>query len=440
MNYSKICFVIMPFGKKKVGRRKIDFDFIYDSVFLPAINATKLPEGGVLEARRTDRDFFTGDISTEMFQYIEYSRFAVADISGLKPNVFYELGVRHHAHQSGTAIFRQIDVVIPFDINHIKAFPYEYEPQENIAKSIELVTRVLTESLVQNRIDSPVRIHLQQQQMKGNVDSILREAENAIRESPLPNLPKAIIKYNEAIKINSENPLLYHELGLLYRNQGKWEFALKEFIKATELSPTYSDAFRERGITENKIYGLAQKSSDLPTGENSLAKAIELNPEDFDALASLGGILKREERYKESLMMYQRSTEVSGGNPYPLLNELKLDLFINQISEINNRYKFYLKKIERILRAQSENNPPFDAPWCFFGLSEVCLFLNDEAGFLKYLDEGIFCINPQTLSWQAETHRKSLELLQQSKLILTGLNIGIEKLREAEIFLPKKIN
>lgn len=440
MDYSKICFVIMPFGKKTVGRRKINFDFIYDTVFLPAIRETELPEGGRLEARRTDRDFFSGDISTEMFHYIEYSRFAIADISGLNANVFYELGVRHCAHQSGTAIFRQIDVAIPFDISHIKAFPYEYEPEENIGKSRELITRVLTESLVQNRIDSPVRIHLGRQQQNADVNTILREAENAIRSEPLPDLPKAIAKFKEAIRVDPDNPLLYHQLGLMYKNQGKWDQALKQFTKATELSPEYSDAFREKGIAENKIYLNAGKPPDLPSGESSLSKAIELNPEDFDAYASLGGILKREERYQEAFEMYKRSSDISGGNPYPFLNELKLHLLIDQTPAIDGRYKFYLKKIERILRAQVSTNPPFDAPWCFFSLSEVCLFQGDEKGFDNYLDEGIYCINPQTLKWHAKTHRESLEILQQSKLNLPGLSSGIEKLRESEKHLPEKIN
>jgi hypothetical protein len=42
-----------------------------------------------------------------MFEYLEYSRFAVADISGLNANVFYELGARHRARESATAIFHQ---------------------------------------------------------------------------------------------------------------------------------------------------------------------------------------------------------------------------------------------------------------------------------------------------------------------------------------------
>jgi hypothetical protein len=123
MDYSKACFVIMPFGKKPVANQKVDFDKLYDEIFVPAISAVPLPEGGKLEPRRTDKDFFTGDIKFEMFQYLEYSRFALADISGLNFNVAYELGTRHRARESGTAIFRQIQFAPPFDISSIKAFP-----------------------------------------------------------------------------------------------------------------------------------------------------------------------------------------------------------------------------------------------------------------------------------------------------------------------------
>src|SRR5262252_7977929 len=152
IDYTRICFVIMPFRKKKVGDQEVDFDFIYNEVFVPAIEATSLPEetSSRLVPKRTDQDFFAGDISQEMFDYLEYSRFALADISGLNAIVFYELGVRQRSHEAGTAVFRQAGTPVPFDINTIKAFDYEYQPSENVPKSRELITKILTESLRYN--------------------------------------------------------------------------------------------------------------------------------------------------------------------------------------------------------------------------------------------------------------------------------------------------
>src|SRR5690242_15539994 len=129
MPYDDICFVIMPFGKKAVSddqgkSRTIDFDPIYHDIFEPAIRAVSLPEGGTLSPRRTDQDFFAASIPQDMFEYLEYSRIALADITGLNANVLYELGVRHRAQESGTVILRQPGALIPFDIAQIKAFPY----------------------------------------------------------------------------------------------------------------------------------------------------------------------------------------------------------------------------------------------------------------------------------------------------------------------------
>ena len=209
IDYTKCCFIIMPFGKKKVGDQEIDFDFIYDHIFCPAVAKVPLPEGGFLEPRRTDKDFFSGNISVEMFSYIEYSRFAVADISGLNSNVFYELGVRSHPHQAGTAIFRQTGGALPFDINNIKAFDYDYQPDTEIVKSRELITNVLTESLKYNRLDSPVQIALAAQLAHAgkpadpsDITGVLRDAENAIR---VQNWQGAIDKYREAVAIDPEN-------------------------------------------------------------------------------------------------------------------------------------------------------------------------------------------------------------------------------------------
>src|SRR4051794_40082722 len=150
----------MPFGRKAVGDRLVEFDNIYHAIFKPAIAATPLPEGGLLQPYRTDQDFSAGHISQMMFEYLEYSRFSLVDITGLNANVFFELGVRYRARESGTALFRQAGTPLPFDINQIKAFPYEYEPDTSAEESRHLVTRVLKESLQQNTLNSPVQLAL----------------------------------------------------------------------------------------------------------------------------------------------------------------------------------------------------------------------------------------------------------------------------------------
>lgn len=424
MDYSKICFVIMPFGKKPVGEGEVDFDQIYDEIFQPAIDAVPLPEPeeGNLEARRTDKDFFAGDISHEMFNYLEYSRIALADITGLNANVFYELGHRHRARESGTAIFRQTDAPIPFDINQIKAFPYEYLPEEQAAESRELIRRVLTESLAQNRPDSPVRRALADQKERGgDAEALIREAENSLRNQ---DPASAILKYQDAVAADPDNHLVRLGLGLLLKNRGDWPEALEHFTAAIALAPDYAEAHREKGIAENKIF---RQSEEPPDGEESLRKAVQLNPQDFDALASLGGVLKRKQDLGGALENYRQSTQVSRGHSYPLLNALKLEAAQAGKLEIDAKTRLMLRRAEKSRQAQAANDPPYDAPWSHFDLAEIRLYLGDPDGFLATIDDGFLVCEH---SWQPQTFRDSLALLADAGLELPGLADGIAKLDE----------
>ena len=426
MDYSKLCFVIMPFGEKLVGDRIVNFDKLYDDIFVPAIRSVSLPEGGKLEPHRTDKDFFAGDIKFEMFQYLEYSRFALADISGLNFNVAYELGARHRAREYGTAIFRQTQFSPPFDISSIKAFPYEFEPTEKAAEARDLITRVLTESLVQNRLDSPIRLALGEQRASGKIDELLAQAENEIRKA---NWPGAMEQYRQAIVIDPNNPLLRMKLGLLCRDRQIWDEALEQFTQAVAVSPNYGEAWREKGIVENKIAQNAKKpmDPDPAPGESALRRAIELNSRDFDAFASLGGVLKRAGKFGPALAAYEQSYKISGGHPYPLLNALKLRVQVNGHLALSGADKLALARAERVREGQSQQNPPFDRPWCFFDLAEIKLYLGDPKAFRKIAIEGL---NQTDADWQAKTFIDSLRLLLPASAELPGLKEELVELEQ----------
>jgi tetratricopeptide (TPR) repeat protein len=417
----------MPFGRKDIAGKEIDFDQIYSGIFEPAIGAVALPDGRKLAPRRTDQDFFAGDIQLDMFRYLEYSRFALADISGLNFNVAYELGVRHRVRESGTAIFRQANAPIPFDISSIKAFPYEYQPEDNAAASRQLITRVLTESLARNNDDSPVRIALNAQRSRtDDLEQRLHEAENAIR---VQDWNTAMAIYRDAIPTAADNVLLRVRLGMLYKDRARWQEALEQFSAAAQAQPSYSEALREKGVVENK---LAQKQgnaldTDPAPGELSLRQAVRLNPEDFDAQASLGGVLKRAGRFEQSLEAYAASTSASGGHPYPLLNELKLRAFTQGRLEITGRYKLALMRAARVREIQLSENPPYDKPWCFFDLAEIRLYQGKADEFLSLLQKGV---EHSDHDWQIGTCLQSLELLRPAAQNLPGLAEGIAFLKD----------
>lgn len=338
----------------------------------------------------------------------------------------YEIGVRHAVRQSGTAIFRQGDATIPFDINHIKAFPYSYRPEKNAEEARRLVRRVLRESLEQNALDSPVQIALKAQAAEPRRDEIrvlLLDAENAVR---MFDRPAAIARLRQALAIGGGNGLVHVRLGILLREQGDLQGAVDQFTAATTLQPDYADAWRERGIQEARLTKNAH-------GEDALRTAVRLNPNDFDALASLGGILRKTNRLEDAARCYQTSTEVSGGHPYPLLMALKLRARTTGALTIDETLRRQLFLAEKMREAQAAAVPPFDTPWCMFDCAETRLYAGDPVGFIDWTKKGLAVCRHR---WEPETFRSALQLLIDGGVQPPGLADGLPLIDAAIQQLP----
>ena len=446
LDFDRMCFVIMPFGLKPVGQARVnedntisyagklvDFDLIYDQIFDPAIRSVPLQEGGVLLPFRTDKIPASMNLDEAMSVCIRNARMVLADISGINPNVFWELGVRHATNESGTAIFRQSDAPIPFDIGHIKVMPYEYDPVDNIPKAQKLVSAVLASSLLLNMVDSPIRQLTQREVNQPKpVQDLLLEADRAVGSQ---DFATAARNYEALISLDPENALTHFKLGLAYKSSGRWFQAAAAFANAIEKlraipdrtgKPSqYPEAHRELGIALGK----------LPTAEEPLRTAIALNPGDFDAHSSLGGVLKRAGSLSDAADAYGRAVELSGGHPYPLLNELKLRARLAGTLTLSEVQVFQLKRAERFRLNQVKNPTPIDVPWSFFDLSEIQLYLGSKEGFLNYLHEGLLLASTQR--WEVVTHRESLEGLLAAGYHPDGLSEGIALLKVAEEALKR---
>jgi tetratricopeptide (TPR) repeat protein len=474
----RTCFVIMPFGKKDVGGKQVNFDAIYSDIFEPAIRNVKTPEGKELLPARTDMDAFSSSINQEMFEYIMYSRIAFADISGFNPNVFYEIGARHSAQESGTVVFRQAGHDIPFDIRTIKIFEYHHEPPAQIEDSRHLITQVLSETLRRNRLDSPVRLALRAQWVappvtvaaasqappvgpetpgvsggasqvavagehsiappqvqrvqwtKQLVQQMMHDGEEAIR---LGDLEMARISYWSALRFDPLNIIARMRLALTLKSQGKHYEALGEFTMITKLDPNYGEPWREKGVAEGLIARMIPadqraKASWLPDGHDALVRATLLIPDDFDAWASLGGQLKNVRQDPVGAhKMYAHAAKLSGGHPYPLLNALKLEALNTGKLDLEAASD-QLMKAEDMRWAQTLATPPADTPWCYFDLAEIQLYRNQRDGFLASLSQAVEACDA---AWQVQTFRDSLKNTLVAKGIdLDGLAEGIEFLEE----------
>ena len=115
-----LCFVLMPFGRKTdAAGRVTNFDSAFHKVIAPAV------ERAGLEPIRADEDKIGGTIHKPMFERLMLCHYAVADITGANPNVFYELGIRHALRPSSTVILFVEGTVMPFDIALVRGISYK---------------------------------------------------------------------------------------------------------------------------------------------------------------------------------------------------------------------------------------------------------------------------------------------------------------------------
>jgi hypothetical protein len=116
----KVCFVISPIGSADSDTRK-HADEVLECVFKAALE----PLG--YSVMRADEISVPGSITLQVLEKIRSSELMIADLTGLNPNVFYELALRHAI---GKPVIQVIDASqkIPFDIADLRTISLEFDP------------------------------------------------------------------------------------------------------------------------------------------------------------------------------------------------------------------------------------------------------------------------------------------------------------------------
>jgi len=117
-----LCFVLMPFGKKTdAAGRLVNFDEVYKQLIAPAVRAAEM------DPIRADEEQVGGSIHKPMFERLMLCDYAVADITGANPNVYYELGIRHSVRPRSTILLFAGGTPLPFDIAPLRGIPYQID-------------------------------------------------------------------------------------------------------------------------------------------------------------------------------------------------------------------------------------------------------------------------------------------------------------------------
>jgi len=135
-----ICFVMMPFSTTS--------DEYYEHIYKPAIESLKF------KSIRADNLFRPSPIIKDIWEYINKSKILLADITGLNPNVMYELGLAHAISKPVIIISDDVEKV-PFDLRFLRILIYDVKKPnwsevllEKIKKSLSEILESPTDSIL----------------------------------------------------------------------------------------------------------------------------------------------------------------------------------------------------------------------------------------------------------------------------------------------------
>lgn len=142
------CFFIAPIGADDSEIRKRS-----DGVMTFIVQ--KAAEQFNLTAVRADKISSPGQINLQVIEHVLGARAAVADLTGLNPNVFYEMAVRHTA-KLPLVIIAEKGTDLPFDIAQMRTIFFDHTDLGDADRCRAAIVDQLNEALNNGVVDSPI--------------------------------------------------------------------------------------------------------------------------------------------------------------------------------------------------------------------------------------------------------------------------------------------
>jgi predicted nucleotide-binding protein/nucleoside 2-deoxyribosyltransferase len=285
---SKTCFLISPLGMPGSESRRRS-DQIYDYVIEPGVHRA----GYTL--LRPDQMAVAGSITSLIFRYLLESPIVIADLTGLNPNVMYELGVRHAVGKPVIPIISK-DSTIPFDIAVVRTIMVDVNDIDSVAKASNLLSEIISEiEKSPERYESPISIasairaikesiqeesHEPESAFPSTVVGVLRDMEN--RLNAIEQIVSRSVRRDDNTKEYSRRVFIVHG------HDGELKNELARFLERLDFEPVILHEQPDRGQTI--LAKLQGEMSDV-----GFAFVI-LSPDDVGAVASDTSSLKSRAR------------------------------------------------------------------------------------------------------------------------------------------------
>lgn len=241
------CFIMMPIADVP-GYESGHFNRVYDHIIKPAC------ERAGFIPKRADENTNSNIIILDILKSITESDLALCDLSGLNPNVFYELGLRQ-AFNKKTVIIKDEKTLNPFDTNTIRYTPYNSSlrvdsTNANIAAIAKMIETTVYNPDEYNSITQLLKIS------PANIESKTKlSKENTIIIEQILELNKKISATLESRpRMNDTYDISTHmNMGDYLESEKGWESAINRYFS---LLGGLEIGYFKRAITHNGQTGL----------------------------------------------------------------------------------------------------------------------------------------------------------------------------------------
>ena len=419
-----LCFVLMPFGIKtdSLGR-KVDFNQIYEVLIKKAIEKCDL------EPIRADEELLGGTIHKPMYERLVLCDYAIADLTSLNANVFYELGLRHAIKAHTTIPIYAFDADLPFDLKMQRTLPYKLDENGklvDIEATIDMLVCHLNATKGQGNVDSPVFQLIDGWKVTHNLshektDAFRKQAvyENDIKDELFEARTKgkdAVVSIFESLKpINEKSVGVVIDLFITLRGVEAWG----EMIACYE---QMDSPLKKIKMVQEQLGFAYNRNGNSEKAKKVLEAVIDEYGNDPETNGILGRVFK--DLYKEAkakgskleavgflnraIKSYQDGFDADWRDAYPGVNLVTL-LELKGDQQTLDEYL----PIVQFANKQKIANSTADY-WDLATQGELHVLERDYAAATENLSEAIALIPPNE-TWMLKTTLNNLEIIQNAR-------------------------
>lgn len=416
-----LCFIAMPFGRKEVGGRSVEFDAVWREVIAPAIAAASM------QPLRADEEQAGGIIHKPMFERLILCEFAVADLTLANANVFYEVGVRHAARPSTTVLIVADDIRLPFDVAMLRTLPYRLGPDgtpSHAKEDADKLGKLLLECRKHRCKDSPLfqlLDGLTPLTVPSDKTDIFREqvAYAASKKAELAAArksgPTAVAKVRKSLgTIDAVESGVAIDLMLSYRAVKDWQGMIDlvnempEPLRSTVMvREQFALALNRGGRGEEAEKVLIELIAERGPSSETLGILGRIYKDRWEVAFKAGETFKAKALLGKAIDAYRRGFETDWRDHYPGINAVTL----MELKEPPDPARLQIIPVVRysVERRLAGGQPDY---WDWATMLELAVLAGDQAGAAEALGQAQAVIRELR---EPETTVRNLRLIREAR-------------------------